>query len=74
MLSTHSSQGEGVPSHGVCVAAGVGGGGTQGGSGGREDQGKWGLEAGPWFLGEGTGTEGLELTILNNFSGLWGVA
>ena len=48
--------------------------GTHGGSGGREDQGKRGLEAELWFLGEGTGTEGLELTILNNFSGLWGVA
>ena len=54
----------------VCVC----GWGTHGGSGGREDQGKRGLEAGLWFLGEGTGTEGLELTILNNFSGLWGVA
>ena len=39
-----------------------------------ERTGKWRLEAGLWFLGEGTGTEGLELIILNNFSGLWGVA
>ena len=59
---------------GYQAMAGVGsGGGTWGGDPGQRGPGKMGTRGWTWFLGEGPGTESLELIILNNFSGLWGV-